>query len=73
MNNTPDTLIPVIGVITDAVSAMPGAVFFAQRLGMAPEQLGMKAGMLLGAIFPLIAIFVYAVIWRARRTVKNEK
>lgn len=46
----------LVGFITDAAIASPAAVSFAAQLGLAPEQLGMKAGILCGALFPLAAI-----------------
>jgi hypothetical protein len=36
----------------------------AERLGISAEQLGMRFGMLIGALFPLIAIAVYVKIYR---------
>ncbi len=57
----------MVGVITDAVIAWPTAADFAVTLGLAPEQLGMKLGMLVGMLFPLIAIPLYRHHW------KNEK
>lgn len=57
----------LIGVITDAAMRYPAAVDFAARIGLAPEQLGMKLGMLVGMLFPLAAIPVYAYIHRTAR------
>ncbi len=63
----------LVGIVTDAIASSAWGSTLAAQMALAPDQLGMKAGMLIGAIFPLIAIFVYAVIWRARRkTVNNE-
>lgn len=52
----------LVGVVTDAVMANPSSAELAASLGMIPEQLGMKAGMLCGMLFPLVAIFVYRYI-----------
>ncbi len=49
----------LVGVITDIISENPTAISFAQTLGFMPEQFGMKLGMLVGALFPLIAIPLY--------------
>ena len=46
----------LIGIITDAVIAMPKADMLAAQLSVTAEQLGMKCGMLIGMLFPLIAI-----------------
>lgn len=51
-----------VGKVIDEVAASPAAAELAARLALSPEQLGMKVGMLLAAIFPLIAIFVYGYI-----------
>jgi MFS family permease len=47
----------LIGIITDAVAA--SGAFANIAPGISPEQLGMKIGMLVAAIFPLCAIFIY--------------
>ncbi|MBR2327359.1 MAG: MFS transporter [Clostridia bacterium] len=60
----------LIGIVTDAVSASPIAAELASTLGLLPEQLGMKIGMIGGMLFPLAAIPIYFHIWkRSKRTV----
>ncbi|MBE6659305.1 MAG: MFS transporter [Ruminococcaceae bacterium] len=59
----------LIGLITDAAIASPTLSALASDLSLAPEQLGMKLGMLVGALFPLAAIPVYLHI---DRTAKKE-
>ena len=59
----------LIGVITDFAIANPTIVSFAEGMNFAPEQMGMKLGMLVGMLFPLTAIAVYFVIKKSR----NEK
>ena len=34
---------------------------------MTPEQVGMRAGMLVASIFPIIAIMVFAYIFKTRK------
>ena len=53
----------LVGLITDAVIANPAAAL-AGSMDLAPEQLGMKAGMLVGMLFPLAAIPVF---WQIRK------
>ncbi len=60
----------LVGIVTDLVIASDRAVSLAEKLALTPEQLGMKAGMLVGTLFPLIAIFVYVAIWRGKRKAK---
>ena len=54
----------LVGLITDAVIANPAAAALAGSMDLAPEQLGMKAGMLVGMLFPLAAIPVF---WQIRK------
>lgn len=56
----------LIGIITDTAIADPSIATFAQSLHLAPEQLGMKLGMLIGMLFPLAAIPLYRYIWKHR-------
>lgn len=64
----------LVGIITDTVIANPAAVALAENLQLLPEQLGMKAGMLCGMLFPLIGIFVYLHIWKtAKKSIGSTK
>ncbi len=60
----------LVGVITDGIAASPAAASFAQSLSLSPEQLGMRAAILVGSLFPLIAIAVFA---RFCHNAKKEK
>ena len=57
----------LIGLITDAMIAHPGAVSLAQNLGLTPDQLGMKAGMLIAMLFPICAVPVFFHIHKTKR------
>jgi MFS family permease len=57
----------LVGMITDAVIANPQTIALAQSLSLSPEQLGMKMGMLVGMLFPLVGIFVYLRIWKGEK------
>ena len=50
----------LVGVITDAALENPMLISMAEKLSLQPEQFGMKLGMIIGMLFPLIAIAVYA-------------
>lgn len=52
----------LVGVVADAVIALPNAAQLAQQLSLAPEQLGMKAGLLIASLFPLLSIAAFAII-----------
>jgi len=61
----------LVGVVADTVAANSSFASFAAELGMTMEQLGMKCGMLAGAIFPLLAILVYGIILKTKNKSKN--
>lgn len=55
----------LIGIVTDRVMALPLAAEVASGLGITAEQLGMKAGLLTGMFFPLVAVPLMAYIRKA--------
>lgn len=59
----------LVGVITDAVIASPRWMQLASTWGLSAEQLGMKAGLVAAAVFPLLAIVLFC--WVARRSQKG--
>ena len=63
----------LIGIIADSAMESPKLINMAFEMGIAPESLGMKLGMLVGAIFPLIAIFVYLYLMKQSRKEKNHE
>jgi hypothetical protein len=62
----------LVGVVTDIAIANPAAGELAMSLGLAPEQLGMKLGMLVGMLFPLVGSFFFFKIWR-KKSAKKER
>lgn len=58
----------LIGLVTDAAIASPTLNTIAANLTLAPEQLGMKLGMLIGALFPLCAIPIYFRIYKTAKS-----
>ena len=56
----------LIGIITDLALELPSCAELASTLSITTEQLGMKLGMLVGAIFPLAAIFIYLYIHKTK-------
>ena len=61
----------LVGIITDTIAANSKMVDLAARLGLTAEQLGMKCGLLIGALFAAVAIPVYSVLYKTR--IKNAK
>ncbi|MBO5938256.1 MAG: MFS transporter [Clostridia bacterium] len=57
----------LVGIITDKVMVSQGASELAMQLGITAEQLGMKCGMLVGMIFPLLAIPVFLYLLKSRK------
>lgn len=60
----------LVGIVTDSVAASPLFSTLARNLSLAPEQLGMKLGILLGAVFPLAAIPVYLAVRQSRKHIE---
>ncbi len=63
----------LVGVITDAISNSERGIALALRMGLYPDQLGMKLGMLVGALFPLAAIAVYWVVLKTANAHKEKQ
>ena len=57
----------LVGIITDTAIAAFDADTLMQKFGLSPEQFGIKLGMLVGMIFPLIGIFVTARILKSKK------
>ncbi len=57
----------LIGLIADFATANPAIANFAQTVFLSPEQLGMKIGMLVAALFPLASIPVFIRILKTAK------
>jgi len=57
----------LVGIIADVTIETPALVNLAGEWGLSPDQLGMKLGMLAGALFPLIGIAIYGYIWKTNQ------
>lgn len=57
----------MLGAVVDTVSQSSWAASFAPTISVTTEQLGMKAGMLAAAVFPLLGTVVLAVIVKKYR------
>ncbi len=53
-----------MGIVVDTVSASTWAAGLVEQVGLSPEQIGIKAGMLTAAIFPLIGIVLLLYLKR---------
>ena len=62
----------LVGVVTDAVASNVTLAQTALQWGLTAEQLGMKAGLLVGALFALGATVVYFYILKTQKKEKNE-
>lgn len=56
----------LVGVVTDFAMANESFVAFAQSMNIMPEQLGMKLGILVGMLFPLLGIPVTLALWKGQ-------
>ena len=62
------TVPALVGMITDSVMTKTELVPFADSLGLSLEQLGMKTGMLIGALFPFMAMFIHIYLKHRKKT-----
>lgn len=62
----------LVGLITDGVIKNANAVGLAQTLGITVEQLGMKCGMFIGALFPTLAILVFSIVCKTKRECQEK-
>ena len=65
----------LVGIVTDSVVENGYFINLATQWGLTAEQLGMKVGLFVGALFPLCAILVFAIIrhLRAKKGVWTEQ
>ncbi len=57
----------LVGILTDTVSKNPALIETANGLGLTGEQLGMKVGMLAGAVFCLVAVPLFLTIYKTKK------
>ena len=59
----------LLGIVVDRVAATPEAVRLGQALGLTPDQIGLKAGMIVSSLFPILGVAVLiALYFRLRKT-----
>ncbi len=63
----------LIGIVVDKVTASTLASELSLSISMTPQQIGMKAGMLVAAIFPIIGIVVLIIIKKSFKAISNSK
>ena len=54
----------LVGIVIDGVAASELAVKIGELTGMTPDQIGLRSGMLISAIFPIIGCLVVIIITR---------
>ena len=62
----------MMGVVIDAVAASPIAQTLSQTTGLTVDQIGMKAGMLTCAIFPILGVIVLLILMRYFKKNKEQ-
>ena len=62
----------LMGIVTDAVSASSLGARLSEQLSLSPEQVGLKAGMLACAIFPILGIVMLFVTIRFFKRIKMQ-
>ena len=51
----------LVGAVADGVAANAAFAPIAEALSISAEQLGLKAGLLVGALFPLLAVLIFSI------------
>ncbi|MBQ9080794.1 MAG: MFS transporter [Clostridia bacterium] len=54
----------IVGIIADAAAQNSALVSLAESLALAPDQLGMRIGMLVAALFAVIGVALITVMWK---------
>ncbi len=62
----------LVGLVTDLSISNPVLSSFAESISLSPDQLGMKLGLLVGMLFPLVAIPIYIKMYRTDRSEKRK-
>ncbi len=62
----------LLGIVVDKVAAADFALKLSESLSLSTEQIGMKAGMLVAAIFPVFGIIVLLII-KQKLNIKDNK
>lgn len=63
----------LLGIVVDKVSLSSFASELSTSISLSPDQIGMKAGMLVAAVFPVIGVIVLIVIKKAFENKKNAE
>lgn len=63
----------LVGIITDIVMKSKSVILLTDKLGITPEQFGMKCGMLTGMLFPLVGIGIFLYILKSRKKKQEVK
>ena len=62
----------MIGVVTDMAGNSEFLLSIGNSMGIAPDQIGMKAGMLIASIFPLLTVLCVLLLIRSARKAKKQ-
>ena len=54
----------LMGIVIDKVAVSEFALSISEKTGLSPEQIGLKSGMLITSLFPLIGFFIVLIIIR---------
>ena len=63
----------LVGFIADSAILNPRLIELAFKFGLTPESFGMRLGILVGALFPLTAMFIYFYILKTKKSHKELK
>ena len=57
----------LVGLVADAAMENDRLLNWAAGIGLTADQLGMKAGLLVAAVFPLLGVFLCGILWKKLR------
>ncbi len=57
----------LVGVVADLAASNTGLLSLAETLGLTAEQFGIKAGLMIGFIFPLLSVLIYGALWKNKK------
>ncbi len=63
----------LMGIVVDSVAASSFALKLGSSMNLSPEQIGMKAGMLVSALFPIIGVFLVLLTIRYFKKANKEQ
>ena len=62
----------MVGIVTDLASESAFLLSLAEKLGISPDQMGMKAGILIATVFPILTVVSVLTLTRISKKTANQ-